>query len=379
VSTAAGEADVAIVGAGVVGLACAAALSRAGRRVVVLERREAIAREVTSRSSQVIHAGLYYAPGSLKAELCTRGRELLYARCAERRVPHRRLGKLVVAAALDEIPALEQLASNARRNGVSDLQVLDAAQVRRLEPDVRVEAALWSPHTGILDAHALALDFLAEAESLGAQLVCRAEVTGIEPAAAGLCVTLLDADGAAATLRCAGVVNAAGLDADRVAACAGLDPDARGWRVRPCKGDYFALAPGAPLRLAHLVYPLPAGEGALGIHATLDLGGRIRFGPDAEYIDDVHYRIDPAKAEAFARAVRRYLPGVRGEWLSPDQAGVRPRLTAPGEAPRDFVVEEASQAGVPGLVNLVGIESPGLTAAPAIAERVVALLAGLNP
>lgn len=372
-----GEADVAIVGAGVIGLACAAALSRAGRRVLVLERREAIAREVTSRSSQVIHAGLYYTPGSLKAELCTRGRELLYARCAERRIPQRRLGKLVVAAVADEIPALEPLMANARRNGVPDLEVLDAGQVRRLEPDVRVEAALWSPHTGIVDAHALALDLLAEAETLGAQLVCRVEVTGIEPAAAGLRVTLRDSDGAAATLRCAGVVNAAGLDADRVAACAGLDPETLGWRIRPCKGDYFALASGAPLRLGHLVYPLPAGEGALGIHATLDLGGRIRFGPDAEYVEDVHYRIDAGKADAFARAVQRYLPGVRAEWLSPDQAGVRPRLTAPGEAPRDFVIEEASQAGVPGLVNLVGIESPGLTAAPAIAERVVALLGAL--
>jgi L-2-hydroxyglutarate oxidase LhgO len=343
---------------------------------VVLERREAIAREVTSRSSQVIHAGLYYPPGSLKAELCTRGRELLYARCAERRIPHRRVGKLVVAAS-DEIPALEQLTANARRNGVADLELLDAAQVRGLEPDVRAQAALWSPHTGIVDAHALAMDFLAEAESLDAQLVCRAEVTGIEPTAAGLRVTLRDADAAVATLRCAGVVNAAGLDADRVAACAGLDSEALGWRIRPCKGDYFALAPGAPLRLAHLVYPLPAGEGALGIHATLDLGGRIRFGPDAEYVDEVHYRIDAAKADAFAQAVQRYLPGVRAEWLSPDQAGVRPRLTAPGQAPRDFVIEEASQAGLPGLVNLVGIESPGLTAAPAIAERVVALLGAL--
>jgi L-2-hydroxyglutarate oxidase LhgO len=228
-----------------------------------------------------------------------------------------------------------------------------------------------------VDAHALALDFLAEAEERGALLVCRAQVAGIEPRAGGLDVTLRDADGAAAALRCASVVNAAGLDADRVAASAGLDPDALGWRIRPCKGDYFALAPAAPLRLTHLVYPLPGGEGTLGIHATLDLGGRIRFGPDAEYVEDVNYRIDAAKADVFAREVQRYLPGVRAEWLSPDQAGVRPRLTAPGQAPRDFVVEEASQRGLPGLVNLVGIESPGLTAAPAIAERVLTLLEGI--
>lgn len=367
------ELDVAIVGAGAVGLAAAAALAGAGRSVAVLERGAGIARETTSRNSQVLHAGLYYPAGSWKARLCREGRERLYERCARLRVPHRRIGKLVVAVEEGERAGLERLCALGTENGAPGLEIVDGAAVRRLEPAVRAVAALVSPDTGIVDAHALCLSWLAEAEAHGAWLALRHEVVAIERRPGGYLVEAIDPDGGRAALACAAVVNAAGLDSDRVAGLAGIDVDARGWRLRPCKGDYFALAPGAPLRVSRLVYPMPAGAG-LGIHVTLDLGGRVRFGPDAEYVDRVRYDVDPAKAAHFAAAAGRYLPGLRAEWLSPDQAGVRPKLAGPGEAFRDFVVEEGSADGLPGLVNLIGIESPGLTAAPAIAARVLALL-----
>ncbi|MEB2345987.1 MAG: NAD(P)/FAD-dependent oxidoreductase [Deltaproteobacteria bacterium] len=369
------ELDVAIAGAGAVGLATAAALAAAGHTVAVLERGAGIARETTSRSSQVLHAGLYYPAGSWKARLCREGRERVYERCERLRIPCRRLGKLVVAVEEGERAALERLHALGTANGAPGLELVDGAVVRRLEPAVRAVAALVSPDTGIVDAHALCLSWLAEAEAHGAWLALRHEVVSIERHPEGFRVEAIDPGGLRVTLSCGALVNAAGLESDRVAALAGIDVDARGWRLRPCKGDYFALAPGAPLRVGRLVYPLPAGAG-LGVHVTLDLGGRIRFGPDAEYVERPRYDVDPAKAQAFAAAAGRYLPGLRAEWLRPDQAGVRPKLAGPGEGFRDFVVEEASADGLPGLVNLIGIESPGLTAAPAIAARVASLLRG---
>ena len=367
------DTDVVVVGGGVVGLAVAAALSRAGREVWLLERRAGLGQEITSRSSEVIHAGLYYPPGSWKARLCAAGREALYARCARHGIPHRRLGKLVVAVTHDEVASLEALCAKGTANGAPGLAILDAAALRAREPALRAVAALWSPATGIVDAAALCASFAAEAEEHGALVALRTDVVAIEAEPGGYRVDAIDATGARSRFACAAVVNAAGLDADALAERAGFDVDARGYRIRPCKGDYFALAPGAPLRLATLVYPLPAGAG-LGVHATLDLAGRIRFGPDAEYVVRRDYAVDPAKAGAFAAAVQRYLPALRPEWLVPDQAGIRPKLAGPGEGFRDFVVAEESRAGFPGFVNCLGIESPGLTAAPAIAARVVELL-----
>lgn len=379
--------DVLVIGAGVVGLACAAALARAGRSVVVVERQRGIARETSSRNSQVLHAGLYYPTSSWKARLCVAGRDALYERCARLGIPHRRIGKLVVATAPGEVAALERFAALGAANGAPGLELIDADAVRRREPDVCAVAALVSPATGIVDAHALALSFAAEAEAHGAALALGREVVAIEVAPGGFRVAARGADGALEAVGAAAIVNAAGLAADRVAALAGVDVDARGLRQHPCKGDYFALAPGAPLRFRQLVYPAPApaactaasqapGAG-LGVHVTLDLGGRIRLGPDACYVDRLDYAVDPGKAGAFAEVARRYLPALRAEWLSPDQAGIRPRLAGPGEAFRDFAIEEASPDGLPGLVNLVGIESPGLTASPAIADRVVELLRGI--
>jgi len=369
------EAEVVVVGAGVVGLAAAAALARSGRSVIVVERNAAVAQEVSARNSEVIHAGIYYPKGSLKATLSVAGRKQLYARCAERRIPHRKIGKLIVATAADEVDELEVLRARGLANGVTGLEIIGCEEVRRREPEVRCEAALVSPETGIVDAHALSLSFLAEAESFGALLALRVEVVAIERGAPGYRVRARDASGGLSEIACAAVVNAAGLGSDALAACAGFDVDACGYRLRPCKGDYFALPPACGLRVATLVYPVP-GEVGLGIHLTIDLAGRMRLGPDAEYVDVLRYEVDERKRAAFGRAAGRYLPSLDSASLTPDFAGVRPRLAGPGEPFRDFVVREESEAGFPAFVNLIGIESPGLTAAPAIAERVVELLAG---
>ncbi len=370
------EVDVLVVGAGVVGLACAAALARDGRSVIVTERHERIGTETTSRNSEVVHAGLYYPSDSLKARLCVEGREALYERCERYGIPHRRTGKLVVASSPEEIEALEALCARGRANGAPGLEIVEGAAAAAREPALRVSAALHSPASGIVDSQALCISYAAEAEEYGAVVALRTEVESASRRAGGYRVVALGADGGRSEIDCAAVVNAAGLAADRFAERAGIDVAALGYRQHPCKGDYFALAPSAPLRLSRLVYPVPSGPG-LGVHATVDLGGRIRFGPDAEYVEKLRYDVDAAKASRFAEVVRRYLPNVEASWLTPDYAGIRPKLAAPGEGFRDFVVAEESEAGLPGFVNCLGIESPGLTASPAIARRVAGLLRSL--
>jgi L-2-hydroxyglutarate oxidase LhgO len=301
---------------------------------------------------------------------------MLYARCAERNIPHRNIGKFIVATQASEVAALEALRERGLANGVAGLEIIGCEEVNRSEPDVRCEAALVSPDTGIVDAHALCLSFLAEAESYGALLALCVEVVAIERGSSGYRVRARDASGELSEIECAAVVNAAGLEGDALAECAGFEIDTCGYRLRPCKGDYFALPPACGLRVSTLIYPVPADAG-LGIHITIDLAGRMRLGPDAAYVDAIRYEVDESARSAFARAVRRYLPALDAATLTPDFAGIRPKLSGPGEPFRDFVVREESDAGFPSFVNLIGIESPGLTAAPAIAERVVELLSGL--
>jgi L-2-hydroxyglutarate oxidase LhgO len=371
------DVDVVVVGGGAVGLACGAALAKRGRRVVVLERHAGLARETTSRNSGVIHAGIYYPAGSLKAQLCVEGRERLYERCAREGIPHRQFGKLIVATDEAELHVLEELQAKGLANGAPGLELVDGAAVRRREPCVRAVAGLFSPRTGIVDPHELCLSLAAEFEREGGTLLLHNTLEAIERTTSGWRVTARAAgESAAASVESAAFVNAAGLAADRVAGMAGVDVDAAGYRQHPCKGDYFALAPGTKLSFRGLVYPVHGAAG-LGVHVTLDLGGRVRFGPDAHYVDSLDYAIDPTKAREFAEAAGRYLPGLRAEWLTPDQAGIRPKLQAPGAPFRDFVIAEESARGLPGLVSLVGIESPGLTASLAIGERVSELLASL--
>lgn len=365
--------EVAIIGAGVVGLACGAAFARRGRDVVVLERHGTPGQETSSRNSQVIHAGLYYPTGSLKALSCVEGRERLYARCARHGIAHRRTGKLVVATEPRELKELERLLALGTANGAGALELLDADEVARREPRVRACAALFSPESGIVDAHELMSSYQAELESYGSGVVCHTRVEALELGTGGWTLATRSDRGERFELQVPKVVNAAGLEGDRIAALAGLDPAALGYRIHACKGDYFSVAPGLGRLVQHLVYPVPV-PGGLGIHVTLDLDGRLRLGPDVEYVDRISYEVDPAKAERFARAAQRYLPEIEPQVLSPEMAGIRPKLQEPGGPFRDFVVAEESAHGAPGLVNVLGIESPGLTAAGAIAERVAALV-----
>ncbi|HMI90226.1 MAG TPA: NAD(P)/FAD-dependent oxidoreductase, partial [Polyangiales bacterium] len=343
-----------------------------------------VGQESSARNSGVIHAGLYYPSGSLKALTCVEGRERLYARCAREELPHRRCGKLVVATNEAERGKLEAIHAQGTRNDAGALRMIDAAELRALEPRVRAIAALWSPETGIVDQHELISSYKREALAHGAELSLHTEVLGIDPAPTGL--TLTTRAGSAghgqsgaqldelSRITASWVINSAGLRADAIAGLAGLDLDALRYRLYPCKGDYFELASSLRGMVEHLIYPMPEQAG-LGVHVTLDLSGALRAGPDAHYVPEPFYDVDPGKAAHFAAAVQRYLPDVRVEHFSPGYAGVRPKLAGPGEPFRDFVIEEASAHGAPRLINLIGIESPGLTASEAIAERVHALIA----
>jgi L-2-hydroxyglutarate oxidase LhgO len=359
-----------IVGAGVVGLACARALARAGREVIVLEAEAAFGTATSARSSEVIHAGLYYPPGSLRAALCVQGQQQLYDFCEHHLVAHQRCGKLLVACQPDELAALQRVQARAEANGVHDLVWLDAAQARALEPALQCEAALLSPSTGIIDSHGLMLALLGDAQGHGAMLALRSPLLAWRSTPRG--IELEVGGDSPSSLRARCVVNAAGLQACTLAA--GLDGLAPQHVPTPyyAQGAYFSLSGRSPF--SRLVYPVPGDSGHLGVHLTLDLGGQARFGPSHRWVDAVDYRVDPADGADFARAVRRYWPGLSDGALQPAYAGVRPKISGPGEPAADFRIDGPSVHGVPGLVNLFGIESPGLTASLAIAERVARVM-----
>lgn len=358
-----------VVGAGVVGLAVARALALAGREVVVLEKADAVGTETSSRNSEVVHAGIYYPAGSLMARLCVEGRRRLYAYCEARGVPHRRCGKLIVATNAEEAGRLETIRLRAAENGVTDLKPLTAAEVRELEPELATAGALLSPSTGIVDSHAYMQALLADAEAAGAMLALLSPLETARVTAQGFELTVGGAE--PTVLACDRLVNAAGLHAPALARRIEGMPEASIPPAHYAKGNYFTLARPAPFR--RLVYPVPV-PGGLGTHLTLDLGGQARFGPDVEWVDTIDYRVDPARAASFYGAIRRYWPGLPDGALEPGYSGIRPKIVPQGAPAQDFVVQGPGDHGVAGLVNLFGIESPGLTASLAIAETVTAAL-----
>ena len=367
--------DAVVIGAGVVGLAVARALARSGRDTLVLEQADAIGTGTSSRNSEVVHAGLYNTPAMLKTRLCVRGRELLYAFCERHGVAHRRCGKLVVATHAQQLPALRSLQQRAHANGVHDLRWLDAAEAMAMEPALHCVAALHSPSSGIVDSHALMLALQGDMEAHGALLALRSPVRGVQCRAGG---HVLQVGGDMPCEIEAGiVVNAAGLWAPGLAQrFDGLDA-VRLPVAHYAKGSYFSLAGRAPF--SRLIYPLPEAAG-LGVHLTLDLAGQARFGPDVQWIapaspDDIDYRVDAARGSAFVDEIRRYWPALPDGALQPAYSGVRPKLAGPDAGSCDFVVDGPAEHGVAGLVNLFGIESPGLTASMALADEVLSRLA----
>jgi L-2-hydroxyglutarate oxidase LhgO len=363
--------DCIVIGAGVVGLAVARALARGGREVVILERERRFGMHTSSRNSEVIHAGIHYTPGWLKARLCVSGRDLLYRYCAERGIGHRRCGKLTVATAEEQLATLEKIATNARASGVFDLQWLDAEQAARVEPQLQCLRALWSPSTGIIDSHAYMQSLLADAEASGAVIAYGTQVVSLHPTPAGIEIVIEKES--SANVRARFVVNAAGLYAHLVAASIEGFPARHIPAVSYAKGSYFALTGASPF--TRLVYPAPRAGGHLGIHATIDLAGAARFGPDTEWVDAINYAVDPQRAAFFAEVIRPYWARLDARRLYPAYAGIRPKISAAGEATRDFYISGPDDHGLAGMVNLFGIESPGLTASLAIGDYIAAMMA----
>ena len=371
------QVDTVVIGAGVVGLAVARALALQGREVMVLEAADAFGTGTSARNSEVIHAGIYYPAGSLKARLCVQGKQMLYDYCAERGIAHQRCGKLIVATSADQVDELRAIQQRAAANGVHDLRLLTRAEAQALEPSLQCHAALLSPSTGIVDSHGLMLSLLGDLEQAGGLLAVNSEVKSLaaleDKAQAAIKMEVFGGE-ESTELIARQVVNAAGLHAPALAArTQGLDP-----RHVPqahfAKGNYFTLSGRAPF--SRLIYPVPE-PGGLGVHLTLDLGGQAKFGPDVQWVDSPHdLEVDAARGNAFYAEVRRYWPELRDGALQPGYAGIRPKISAPGEPAADFVIQGPREHGVPGLVNLFGIESPGLTSCLALGAATVEALNG---
>ena len=360
----AADIDCVVLGAGVVGLAVARELALAGREVMVIEASEAIGTGTSSRNSEVIHAGIYYEPGSLKAKLCVAGKHLLYAYCTERGVPFQRLGKLIVAATPEQSAQLHLIAENAQRNGVDDLYRITGAQAQALEPALTCDAALVSPSTGIVDSHALMLALQGDAENHGGQCVFHTTFRQGRILDSGEFELEFDGE-EPMTLTANCVINAAGLHAPAVARALHGQPADLIPQAYFCKGNYFTLSGRSPFN--HLIYPMPNRAG-LGVHLTIDLGGQAKFGPDTQWVDGEDYSLDPRRADTFYEAVRSYWPALPDGALNPGYTGIRPKVVGPGEPAADFIIQGPADHGVPNLINLFGLESPALTACLAIAQ-----------
>ncbi len=360
------EVDCVVVGAGVVGLAVARALAMAGREVIILEAAEGIGTETSSRNSEVIHAGIYYPANSLMARFCVAGRRQLYTYCAEKGVPHRNCGKLIVATSPREDAMLAGIKQRAEINGVEGMRVLTTAEAIALEPNLACTSALFSPATGIIDSHTYMVALQGDAENAGAVPVFFSPMLAARVTGRQLEIDVGGDD--PMTLRCRLLVNSAGLHAPGLATRIGGMPQDRVPTAYYAKGNYFTLSGRSPF--SRLIYPVPV-PGGLGVHLTVDLGGQARFGPDVEWIDGIDYTVDPTRSDSFYAAVRTYWPGLQDGALQPGYAGIRPKTVPKGASGQDFVVQGPQTHGVAGLINLFGIESPGLTASLAIADHVL--------
>jgi L-2-hydroxyglutarate oxidase LhgO len=363
--------DIVIVGAGIIGLAIGSEIAKEDREIYILEKETSYGKETSSRNSEVIHSGLYYPTDSLKARLCVDGNPMVYSICKENNVAYKRIGKLIVATQKKEEEQLEKLLQQGRENGVPNLKMIDENKIHGFEPKVNATAAIFSPSTGIVDAHGLMDVFYRQIRQRSRidPLVCNTEVIDINPSVNGYIIKTKSGSDLF-SLKAQLVINAAGLYADRVAEMVGIDIDKEHYRIHWCKGDYYSLIGNPPVTM--LIYPSPQmGEyaGWLGVHTVPDIMGRLRFGPNAYYVDKIDYKVE-SNLDTFWKDIVSYLPSIKKKNLKPDMSGIRPKLSGPNEAFRDFIIRHEEDKGFPGIINLIGIDSPGLTSAPAIAKMV---------
>jgi L-2-hydroxyglutarate oxidase LhgO len=370
------EVDILIIGAGVVGLAIAKEASQDGRNVLVAEKNRTFGQETSSRNSEVIHAGMYYPCGTLKAKLCVEGKELLYDLCAKQKISFKKIGKLIVAVGKEEIPSLEQIYEQGRANGVNELRMIEETELKEMEPNICGLLALYSPSTGILDSHRLMQYYEESAHTHGAIITYDSEVTDIQKLTDGYRVSIRNGKDTI-LLKSRVVINCAGLDSDKIAEMAGIDINKFKYKLFFCKGQYFRVNQKKARFIQRLVYPVPKPKsGGLGVHATLDLAGGLRLGPDDEYLNDrkKDYSVDESRRLDFYFSAKPFLPFLEEQDLSADTSGIRPKLQEPKGEFRDFIIQDETLKGLPGFINLIGIESPGLTASPAIARYVKELI-----
>jgi L-2-hydroxyglutarate oxidase LhgO len=369
------DAEITIIGAGVIGLAIAETISEECKNVFLIEKHLSFGQETSSRNSEVIHAGIYYTKNSLKSKLCNEGKRLLYDYCKKYDVPYKNCGKLIVATSEEEISIIEGIRQTAIQNGVDDLQVFNREQISELEPNIFALKALFSPSTGIVDSHSLMKQYETNAVNNGCQIVYGSEVTGIERTREGYKVSLLDSDKKDYVFTSKIIINSAGLTSDKISGLVGIEDD--NLKILFCKGEYFRLNPPKNRLINRLVYPVPHHnmEG-IGIHVTIDMGGGVKLGPDVRYLESniYDYKVTPSKQEAFYKSAKKFLPFLEFDDLSPEMVGIRPKIQKPGEPLRDFYIAEESDKGCKGFINLIGMESPGLTSSIAIAKYVARLI-----
>ena len=369
------DAEITIIGAGIVGLAIAEKISEKHENVFLIEKNLSFGQETSSRNSEVIHAGIYYTRDSLKAKLCVEGKWLLYDYCKKYDIPFNNCGKLIVATTQEEIAVIEGIKQTALRNGVDDILVLEKDQIAELEPNIFAMKALFSPSTGIVDSHSLMKQYETNAINNGCQIVYGSEVTGISQIKNGYKVELLDADKNYYSFSTGIVINSAGLTSDKVSELVGISDDSL--KIVFCKGEYFRINPPKNKLISRLIYPVPhPNMEGIGIHVTIDLGGGVKLGPDVKYLESnvYDYKLTSSKQEAFYKSAKKFLPFLEFDDLAPEMAGIRPKIQKPGEQLRDFYIMEESDRGYPGFINLIGMESPGLTSSIAIAKYVNGLI-----